>query len=60
MRQGDPGRYLGRMMNEREFERQQVLTLIEAAQRAGRSEDEIVEIVEQYFAEELDAEAAAA
>jgi len=52
MRQGDPGRYLGRMMNDREFERQQVLTLIEAAQRAGRSEDEIVEIVEQYFADE--------
>jgi len=52
MRQDDPGRYLGRMMNDREFERQQVLTLIEAAQRAGRSEDEIVEIVEQYFADE--------
>jgi len=51
-------RYLGRMTNEREFERQQVLTLIEAAQRAGRSEDEIVEIVERSLAEDLGAEAA--
>ena len=55
MRQAWRGRYLGNMMNEREFERQQVLTLIEAAQRAGRSEDEIVEIVEQYLADEAEA-----
>jgi hypothetical protein len=32
-----------------EAEQQHLLTMIEAAQRAGRSEREIVEIVDRYF-----------
>jgi hypothetical protein len=37
------------MLNEHEAHRQHVLTLIENAQRAGRSEPEIVAIVERFF-----------
>jgi hypothetical protein len=36
-------------MQPMEAQRQYVLTIIETAQRAGRSENEIVEIVDQYF-----------
>ena len=36
-------------MEPMEARRQHVLTIIESAQRAGRSEDEIVEIVDRYF-----------
>jgi hypothetical protein len=36
-------------MQPMEAQRQHVLTLIESAQRAGRSEKEIVEIVDRYF-----------
>jgi hypothetical protein len=37
------------MLNEHEAHRQHVLAIIENAQRAGRSETEIVEIVERFF-----------
>jgi hypothetical protein len=37
------------MLNEHEVHRQHVLTMIESAQRAGRSEPEIVAIVERFF-----------
>ncbi len=36
-------------MQPMEAQRQHVLTIIESAQRAGRSENEIVEIVDRYF-----------
>ena len=36
------------MHDQDEFQRQQLLTMIEAAQRAGRSEREIVAIVERH------------
>jgi hypothetical protein len=36
-------------MQPMEAQRQHVLTLIESAQRAGRTENEIVEIVDRYF-----------
>jgi hypothetical protein len=36
-------------MQPMEAQRQHVLTLIESAQRAGRSENEIVAIVDRYF-----------
>jgi hypothetical protein len=37
------------MLNEHEAHRQHVLTMIEQAQKAGRSEPEIVAIVERLF-----------
>jgi hypothetical protein len=37
------------MLNAHDAHRQHMLTLIETAQRAGRSEPEIVAIVERYF-----------
>jgi hypothetical protein len=37
------------ILNEHEAHRQHVLTMIETAQRAGRSEPEIVAIIERYF-----------
>jgi len=39
------------MLGEYEADRHHLLTLIEAAQRAGRSEREIVAIVDRYFGE---------
>ena len=36
-------------MNENEHHRRYVLTMIETAQRAGRTEEEIVAMVERYF-----------
>jgi hypothetical protein len=42
------------MLNEHEAHRQHMLMLIETAQRAGRSEPEIVAIVERYFNTEID------
>lgn len=36
------------MLNEHEAHRQHVLAMVETAQRAGRSEDEIVAIMERY------------
>jgi hypothetical protein len=36
-------------MRETDYQRHNVLTMIERAQRAGRSENEIVEIVDRYF-----------
>ena len=36
------------MLNDHEAHRQHVLTMIESAQRAGRSEREIVAIVERF------------
>jgi hypothetical protein len=43
------------MLNDHEAHRQHMLTLIETAQRAGRSEPEIVAIVERYFNTDIDA-----
>lgn len=40
------------MLGEYEAERQHLLAMVEAAQRAGRSEREIVDIVERYFGQE--------
>ena len=40
------------MSGRQEGELEHVLTLVESAQRAGRSEREIVEIVDRYFGEE--------
>jgi hypothetical protein len=37
------------MLGEYEADRQHLLTLVEAAQRGGRSEREIVAIVDRYF-----------
>jgi hypothetical protein len=37
------------MMRETDYQRHNVLTMIESAQRAGRSENEIVAIVDRYF-----------
>jgi hypothetical protein len=37
--------------NAQEAEHHHLLVLVESAQRAGRSEREIVEIVERYFGE---------
>jgi hypothetical protein len=45
----DARSYREDMLNEHEAHRQHVLTLIENAQRAGRSEPEIVAIVERFF-----------
>jgi hypothetical protein len=42
------------MLNDHEAHRQHMLTLIETAQRAGRSEPEIVAIVERYFNTDID------
>ena len=36
-------------MQPMEAQRQHVLTIIESAQRAGRSENEIIDIVDRYF-----------
>jgi hypothetical protein len=41
------------MLNEQEIHHHHVLTMIETAQRAGRSEQEIVSIVERYCVEDL-------
>jgi hypothetical protein len=40
-------------MTANEFHRQHVLTMIEAAQKAGRTEGEIVAIVDRYFGDDL-------
>jgi hypothetical protein len=40
-------------MTANEFHRQHVLTMIEAAQKAGRKENEIVAIVDRYFEDDL-------
>jgi hypothetical protein len=40
-------------MTANEFHRQHVLTMIEAAQKAGRNESEIVAIVDRYFGDDL-------
>jgi hypothetical protein len=39
------------MLGQYEAEQHHLLALVEAAQRAGRSEREIVSIVERYFGE---------
>ena len=36
-------------MRETDYQRHNLLMMIERAQRAGRSENEIVEIVDRYF-----------
>lgn len=40
-------------MTANEFHRQHVLTMIEAAQKAGRNENEISEIVDRYFGDDV-------
>ena len=45
-------------MEQREL--QNVLVLIETAQRAGRSEEDLVEIVERYFGEDASVAVASA
>ena len=40
-------------MTANEFHRQHVLTMIEAAQKAGRNESEIVAIVDRYFGDDI-------
>ena len=40
-------------MTANEFHRQHVLTMIEAAQKAGRNESEIVAIVDRYFGDDV-------
>lgn len=40
-------------MTANEFHRQHVLTMIEAAQKAGRNESEIVAIVDRFLGEDV-------
>jgi hypothetical protein len=40
-------------MTANEFHRQHVLTMIEAAQKAGRNESEIVAIVDRYLGDDI-------
>lgn len=43
-------------MGHWEAEQRHLLAMVEAAQRAGRSENEIVHIVERYFGEQASQE----
>ena len=40
-----------RMLHQSEAERQHLLAMVEAAQRNGRSEREIIDIVDRFFGE---------